>query len=171
MSLIPGNDGSKAIFKDGMQVDYIDENTIGVGVHVRGAIDGIAIPTGYQGEIYAPAPDSSTVQITSTSVSNVYTASVPAGAWLISATMVWSAALSGTGIISLSTNTLSATVNLKNAQGGWESFSADGKSRYISCRPMPYNFATATPVYAVCWNDSTNHINRTYVYFDAVRIG
>lgn len=40
MALIPGNDGSKTICKDGLQCDNISENTVGHGVAIQGKTDG-----------------------------------------------------------------------------------------------------------------------------------
>lgn len=51
MGLVPGADGSKAMFKDGIQVNYVDEYTLNAGVHVKGSTDGTAVPTGYIGEV------------------------------------------------------------------------------------------------------------------------
>lgn len=58
MSFIPGADGNKSIFKDGIQVNVISENTLNAGVHVQGATDGNTIPAGYIGESYESLPTS-----------------------------------------------------------------------------------------------------------------
>lgn len=44
MSLVAGADGEKSVFKDGIQLDHISENTVGHGARVRGVSDPATYP-------------------------------------------------------------------------------------------------------------------------------
>lgn len=52
---MPGIQGQKTELTDGVKVNAIDELVTGAGVHIQGATDGNAIPTGYVGEMIGNA--------------------------------------------------------------------------------------------------------------------
>jgi hypothetical protein len=83
MSFIPGADGNKSIFKDGLQVDVISENTLNAGVHVKGMSDGTSVPTGYIGEkIEGTISGDATISVSGASV-NIGSITLDPGTWVI----------------------------------------------------------------------------------------
>ena len=75
MSLVAGADGDKSVFKDGIQVDHISENTVGHGSRVKGISDPTTYPVA-AGEIGELVEDTSAVAVSLTTGVNGVIASI-----------------------------------------------------------------------------------------------
>lgn len=78
MAFIPGADGNKSVFGDGIQVDHISENSSGHGVSIAGRSNGVTVESGLVGQVVAGSTITST---TVTSEVTVSTITLPAGVW------------------------------------------------------------------------------------------
>lgn len=81
MSMIPGNTLEKAIFNDGLQSDHLSENTVGHGVSIQGRTSGVAIDSGYVGEVISGSTIAGTTVLT-TSYATISTIALTKGVWL-----------------------------------------------------------------------------------------
>jgi hypothetical protein len=93
--LVPGAQGQKSVFPDGVQVDHISENTVGHGVRVRGISNGDTPAAGDVGE-------TKTVEVLSNVTTNTSTPTTIASLTLTEG--VWSVST-----LSYSDNTASQT--------------------------------------------------------------
>ena len=70
MSLIPGIAGQKTELFDGAKIDIISEYTVGNGVQIQGRTNGVAIATGYVGEVIASTLVTSTAARSGTNIAS-----------------------------------------------------------------------------------------------------
>lgn len=84
MSFVPGADGDKSVFKDGIQVDHVSENTVGHGARVRGISDPTSYPvsTGDVGEELFVVQAANVVTNTST-YTTICTLTLTTGVWSV----------------------------------------------------------------------------------------
>jgi len=85
MSLVAGADGQKSVFKDGLQVDIISENTVGHGVRVKGVTDPITYPVleGDVGEVKTSTVSTFAAYTASGTFENITTIPLTAGSWSV----------------------------------------------------------------------------------------
>lgn len=85
MGFVPGADGDKSVFKDGIQVDHVSENTVGHGARVRGISDPTTYPviSGDIGEKFESAWAGTLAAATSSYVDLGNQQTFGAGRWLI----------------------------------------------------------------------------------------
>jgi hypothetical protein len=118
MSLVAGADGDKSVFKDGLQVDHISENTVGHGARVRGISDPTTYPVllGDIGDMVS-ATWSSQASNTSTYISPA-SIIVPAGVWDIMVGINVAGGGSVTGLeVGASTDSVSTTFSDRDLSG------------------------------------------------------
>jgi len=80
--LVAGADGEKSQFPNGLQTDHLSENTVGHGVSVPGRTSGVAIETGYVGQIIYGSGANVSLAVSGT-VYNVASLTLTPGVWLV----------------------------------------------------------------------------------------
>jgi hypothetical protein len=98
MSFIPGADGDKSVFKDGIQVDHLSENTVGHGVRVRGISNGDTPAAGDVGESGRIAMSASPVSSGSAYVDSPATFTLQPGVYAIYSNVACQVVTSGTNV-------------------------------------------------------------------------
>lgn len=112
MGLVPGAQGQKSVFADGIQVDHLSENTVGHGVRVKGISDPTTYPViaGDVGEtLYSSLiPLSTPIPGASATFGNVVSMTLNKGVYLVTFKMSGGAngATLGTadGVLGISTD-------------------------------------------------------------------
>jgi hypothetical protein len=131
VAFIPGISGQKTELFDGVKVDTLNEYTIGNGVLQQGRTNGVAVTTGYVGEIISADTSVVTATWTSGTATAVMTSlSVTAGTWLLLGNAVgYNGVRGGTGTISLLGcdlyNSTDAAIIISNEfMAGWDGAAA-----------------------------------------------
>jgi len=108
MSFVPGADGDKSVFKDGIQVDHLSENTVGHGVRVRGISNGDTPAAGDVGEVKRVVTSLSTV--TDSTFGTTAALNIGDGVWSIDCHSDFSGNAShNKGMVGFSTDSASST--------------------------------------------------------------